>query len=51
MICCYNVTNYHTCENQIIFTLKQKFKQRKEIGTEYFEGDLKQIVACISEVC
>jgi len=37
-------------ENQIIKTFKQKFKQRTDIGTEYFEGIFKEILKEFNDI-
>ena len=36
-------------EQQLINIFKSKFIQKLEIGTEYFEGDMKKMVKCIYE--
>ena len=43
MIC----VNCKNMENQIITSFKEKFTQRKDIGTEYFQGNYKNMIDII----
>lgn len=38
-----DVPDCHTTEKHLITAFKKSFKQRKDIGTEYFEGELNQM--------
>ena len=38
------------CETKLLKHFKSKYKQRKEIGTEYFEGDYTQMIADIFNI-
>ncbi len=46
-MCCEDC---HNTENKLIKTFKNKFIQRDDIGTEYFEGDMKNMMREIFEV-
>jgi hypothetical protein len=40
----------HNIEKNLIKIFKNKFKQRIDIGTEYFEGDYKQMICYINDI-
>ena len=42
--------NCDKCEIEIIRTFKNKYKQRRDIGNEYFEGDYKTMLCDICEI-
>ena len=42
--------NCDTCENEIIKLFKTKYKQRTDIGREYFEGDFKVMLCDICDI-
>lgn len=46
-----HVNNCHIVEKNIIRVLTEKFKIRKDIGSEYFEGKLNDIIKCVIDVC
>ena len=46
MIC----ENCKNMENQIITSFKEKFTQRKDIGTEYFQGNYKNMIHIIYSI-
>lgn len=46
MIC----NNYDNIEKKIIKELKEEFKNRKDIGNEYFEGDYKMMIEIIYSI-
>jgi hypothetical protein len=43
LICTFFVQDCHTVERDLISKFKIEFKQRKDIGTEYFEGDISKM--------
>ncbi len=43
LFCMYDCINCDTCEKHLIELFKQKYIQRQDIGTEYFEGDITQM--------
>lgn len=45
------VSNNKEAETKIIKELKEKYKQRNELGNEYFEGDIHEIIITIVEIC
>jgi len=45
------VHNCHETEQKIIKELKNKFIQRKDIGTEYFQGDINKIIKEVFDIC
>jgi hypothetical protein len=45
------VNDCHQKEREIIADLKTKFKQRVDIGTEYFEGNKHDLIRNIYELC
>ena len=47
MLFVLKVDNRHLCENIIKDTFKKDFKQRKDYGFEYFEGDVFEMVISI----
>lgn len=44
LICAMNVTNCHIQEKKLKRIFKQQFKQRTDIGIEYFEGDMNSML-------
>lgn len=38
------------CEKEIIDTFKKNYKQRKDIGSEYYEGDYKSMLCDITDI-
>jgi hypothetical protein len=44
IICILNCENSIFCEKELIKIFKEKFNQRKDYGTEYFEGDKKLMI-------
>ena len=46
-MCCEDC---HKGENKVIKEFKKKFIQRRDIGTEYFEGDMKKMMKKICEI-
>lgn len=50
MIFVVNVSNRHTCENLIKKAFSVEFKQRKDYGAEYFEGDIFEMVMVMKDI-
>lgn len=46
-LCTFRVNDCISCENIILEELKKDFKQRKDIGSEYFEGPAVDIIKTI----
>jgi hypothetical protein len=46
-----HVDNCHEVEKNIIKKLTENFKNRKDIGREYFEGNIKNIMKDVFEIC
>lgn len=44
LICAMNVNNCHVQEKKLKRIFKQQFKQRTDIGIEYFEGDMNSML-------
>lgn len=49
MLFVVSVTNRHECENIVKRVFQIEFKQRKDYGTEYFEGDVFEMVMTIKD--
>jgi hypothetical protein len=45
------VSNCHNCETIIKKEFAKNFIQRKDIGTEYFEGDINDMCILMSDIC
>ena len=50
MIFVANVTNRHESENLIKAGFSKEFIQRRDYGTEYFEGDIFEMVLLIKDM-
>lgn len=46
-----SVSDCHKCEDKIKEVFNEEFVQRLDIGTEYFEGNLKDMMKKISQIC
>lgn len=46
-----NVVDCDTIEKKLIRTFTEKFKQRTDIGTEYFQGKVKDMIKLIFDTC
>jgi hypothetical protein len=51
LLFCFNCQNCDTLEILIIKTLKNKYKQRVDIGREYFEGNYLEILKDLVKCC
>jgi c-di-GMP-related signal transduction protein len=50
MLCVLKVNNRHESENIIKIHFKKEFAQRKDYGTEYFQGDVFEMVILIKTI-
>lgn len=50
MLFVVNVTNRHDCENIVKSAFQKEFKQRRDYGHEYFEGDVFEMVLTIKDI-
>lgn len=50
MLFVVTVSNRHTCENIVKDAFKNEFKLRRDYGSEYFEGDIFEMVMTVKDV-
>ena len=44
------VNDQRMCERVLLYTFKDKFKQREDMGNEYFEGNLDQMKSVLCDI-
>ena len=51
MLFCAVVSDCHAAEHAVLRELRAHFRQRKDVGSEYFEGEMALLIIAVSKIC